>query len=187
MMSKMNPKASIIFITILLVAMTRIIPHWPNVTAVGAIAIFGGATLRNSWSAILVPLAAIFISDLLINNIFYSAYYEGFVFFGQASAWIYSAFILMAVMAHFSITSFKALPIIGTALSGSVLFFALTNFGAWMGSPIYSQDVSGLMFAYEAGLPFLLNSMIANILFSGVLFGSYYAAMEKKVQWLFAK
>ena len=186
-MSKMNPKISILFVTIFVVAMTRLLPHWPNFTAVGAIAIFGGATIRNSWKAVLIPLAAIFISDLLINNIFYSAYYDGFVFFGQASGWIYGAFILMTVMAHISIKSFKALPIVGTAVSGSVLFYALTNLGAWIGNPLYTADASGLLMAYEAGLPFLLNSMFANVLFSGVLFGTYYVALEKKVEWLFVK
>lgn len=187
MLSKMNPKISILFIAVFAVAMTRLIPHWPNFTAVGAIAIFGGAAFKNSFKAILIPLAAIFISDLIINNVLYSAYYEGFVFFGNSAAWIYSGFILMAVIAHFSINNFKALPIIGSAVFGSFIFYGLTNFGAWMYNPLYSQDMSGLLVAYEAGLPFLLNSMFANILFSGVLFSAYYVATEKEVSWLFVK
>ena len=187
MMSKINPKISILFIAVFAIAMTRLIPHWPNFTAVGAAAIFGAATIRKSWVAILIPLSAIFISDLIINNVFYSAYYEGFVFFGESSSWIYAAFILMAVLAHFSIKSFKALPIVGTAVAGSVLFFALTNLGVWIGSPIYTQNMAGLLMAYEAGLPFLLNSMFANVLFSGVFFGAYYVTLEQKASWLFIK
>ena len=64
----MNPKISVIFLAVFAVAMTRLIPHWPNVTAVAAIAIFGGATLKNSFSAVIIPLTAIFFSDLIINN-----------------------------------------------------------------------------------------------------------------------
>ena len=183
----MNPKISILFVTIFVVAMTRLLPHWPNFTAVGAIAIFGGATIKNSWKAVIIPLVAIFLSDLLINNIFYSSYYDGFVFFGQASSWIYASFIFMTTIAHVSIKSFKIAPILGTAITGSILFFVLTNLGAWIGNPLYSQNASGLLMAYEAGVPFLLNSMFANVLFSGILFGSYYVAVEKQVTWIFTK
>lgn len=183
----MSPKISILFIAVFAVAMSRLIPHWPNFTAVGAAAIFGGASIRKSWVAILIPLSAIFVSDLIINNVFYNAYYEGFVLFGQSSSWIYAGLILMTVLAHFSISSFNALPIVGTAVAGSVLFFALTNYGVWIGNPLYTQDASGLVMAYEAGLPFLLNSMFANVLFSGVFFGAYYVALEQKTTWLFVK
>lgn len=187
MLSKISPKISIIFLTVFAVAMTRIIPHWPNVTAVAAIAIFGGATLRNSFTAVLIPLLAIFISDLIINNVFYSAYYEGFTFFGASAGWIYAAFILMAVISHFSIKSFKTSTITITAIVSTILFFALTNFGVWLYSPIYTQDFSGLLLAFEAGLPFALNSLLANLFFVGVFFYAYRIALEKKVQWLFIK
>ena len=168
-------------------AMSRLLPHWPNVTAVAAIAIFGGATLRNSLAAVLIPLTAIFFSDLIINNIFYSEYYNGFVLFGDSAGWIYASFILMAVIAHFGIKNFKALPIVSTTVLSTFLFFVLTNIGAWMISPFYSQDMAGLLLAFEAGLPFLLNSLLGNVFFVGVFFYAYSLAMEKNVQWLFVK
>ncbi len=183
----MNPKISIIFITVFAVAMSRLIPHWPNVTAVAAIAIFGGATLRNSFAAVLVPISAIFLSDLIINNTFYSAYYEGFVLFGDSAGWIYGAFILMTVLAHFSIKSFKVAAIISTTVLSTLLFFFLTNTGAWLSSPFYVKDASGLLLAYEAGLPFLLNSLLGNLFFVGVFFYGYSFVTEKKAQWLLAK
>tara|TARA_R110002050_G_scaffold297339_2_gene458613 strand:- start:18424 stop:19086 length:663 start_codon:yes stop_codon:yes gene_type:complete len=187
MLSKISPKISIIFFAVFAVAMTRIIPHWPNVTAVAAIAIFGGATLRNSLAAVLIPLSAIFFSDIIINNVFYAEYYDEFVFFGASSGWIYAAFILMTVLAHVTIRSFKALPIIGTTALATILFYVLTNFGAWLYSPLYSQDLSGLMLSFEAGLPFVLNSLLSNLFFVGVFFYGYSIATEKKVSWLFVK
>lgn len=187
MLSKMNPKVSVIFLTVFAVAMTRLIPHWPNVTAVAAVAIFGGATLRNSLQAVLIPVTAIFFSDLIINNTFYSAYYEGFVLFGDSAAWIYSAFILMTVLSHFTIKSFKATPIVSTTVLSTILFFFLTNTGAWLSSPFYSKDLTGLLTAYEAGLPFVLNSLLGNLFFVGIFFYTYSVASEKKVQWLFTK
>ena len=187
MLSKMSPKISIIFFTVFAVAMSRIIPHWPNVTAVAAIAIFGGATLRNSLAAVLIPLSAIFLSDLIINNVFYAEYYDSFVLFGASSGWIYAAFILMTVISHFSIKSFKVTPIISTTVLSTILFFVLTNFGTWLSSPIYSQDLAGMLLAFEAGLPFVLNSLLSNLFFTGVFFYGYSLATEKKATWLFAK
>jgi hypothetical protein len=187
MLSKMSPKISIIFITVFAVAMTRIIPHWPNVTALAAIAIFGGATLRNSLTAVLIPITAIFFSDLIINNVFYAEYYDGFVLFGASAGWIYAAFILMTVLAHFSIKSFKSLPIVSTTVLSTILFFGLTNFGSWLYSPFYTQDLGGLMLAFEAGIPFVLNSLLSNLFFVGIFFYGYSLATEKKVEWLFAK
>jgi hypothetical protein len=187
MLLKMNLKSSVLFVTILAVALTRLIPHWPNFTAVGAIAIFSGAVLTKSNRAILLPLIAIFISDLLINNILYSAYYEGFVFFGESSPWVYSSLILMAVLSHFSLKNLNVISIFGVVLSGSLLFFIITNFGAWMGNPLYTQDINGLLIAYEAGLPFFLNSILGNLFFSAVLFGLYHYATVSNLKWAFIK
>lgn len=178
----MNPKVSIIFITVFAVAMSRLIPHWPNVTAVAAIAIFGGATLRNSVAAILIPVSAIFLSDLIINNTFYSAYYDGFVLFGNSAGWIYGAFILMTVIAHFGIKAFKVSSILSVTVLSTLLFFFLTNTGSWLSSPLYVQDASGLLLAYEAGLPFLLNSLLGNLFFVGVFFYGYSFVVEKNTQ-----
>ena len=187
MLSKMSPKISIIFFTVFAVAMSRIIPHWPNVTAVAAMAIFGGATLRNSFAAVLIPLSAIFFSDLIINNVFYAEYYDSFVFFGASAGWIYAAFILMTVLSHLTIKSFKVTPIISTTVLSTILFFGLTNFGTWLHSPFYTQDMAGLLLAFEAGIPFVLNSLFSNLFFAGLFFYGYSVATEKKVEWLFVK
>jgi len=45
---------------VLLAACVRILPHPWNFTPVGAMALFGGAKLRNPWAAFLFPLSALF-------------------------------------------------------------------------------------------------------------------------------
>ncbi len=52
-------------------AMSRLVPHAPNFTAVGAIALFGGATFEKRWCAVTVPLVAMVISDLLLGLFVY--------------------------------------------------------------------------------------------------------------------
>jgi hypothetical protein len=69
---------------------------------------------------------------------------------------------------------------IGRIVSGSILatmlFFLITNFGAWMGNPIYPQTFEGLMMSYAAGLPFLQGSFIGDLMYSGILFGGFALA-----------
>ncbi len=63
---------------ILLAALSRLLPHPPNFSPVEAVALFGGAYFARRSTAIWVPLAAMFISDLalgLINGGSYSEYF----------------------------------------------------------------------------------------------------------------
>lgn len=186
-MDKLNPKISVIFFAIFAIIMTRILPHPPNFTAVGAAAIFGGAVFSKSWKAILVPLLALFISNVIINNTIYSAYYETFSVLSLGSLWVYAAIIFMSVLANVFIKSFKVTSIAGVTVGGTILFFAVTNFGAWFGNPMYPQTLDGLISAYIAGLPFVLNSLLGNIVFVSILFGSYFWATNKELSWLMLK
>ena len=61
-----------------------------------------------------------------------------------------------------------------------VLFFLLTNFGAWMTSGLYAKTVAGLMQAYAAGIPFFQNSLLGNLVFAAVIFGGYHL-LQKNV------
>ena len=56
------------------------------------------------------------------------------------------------------------------AIVASVAFFFITNFGAWLHHDMYPQNGNGLLQAYIAGLPFLRNALIANLIFSYLLF-----------------
>ena len=52
---------------ILAVALSRLIPHPPNFSPVEAMALFGGAYFSRKSLAILVPLIALFVSDLALG------------------------------------------------------------------------------------------------------------------------
>lgn len=52
---------------ILIAAAFRLIPHPPNFVPIGAMALFGGACFATKRMAFLVPLAAMFVSDLAIG------------------------------------------------------------------------------------------------------------------------
>ena len=52
---------------ILLAAVLRLVPHPPNFTPIGAMALFSGAMFRNRWVAFLLPLASLFAGDLFVG------------------------------------------------------------------------------------------------------------------------
>lgn len=163
---------------IFLAAASRLLPHWPNFGPIGAMALFGAAWLDRRWLAVVIPFAALYLSDLALNNLFYSQYYEGF--FWGFDGWVYAGFAI-SVLLGFGLLrnrSFSWVRLGGVTLGSTAIFFLLTNFGVWLGSPLYPQTGTGLLAAYAAGLPFLLNSAAGNLFFAGLLFGGarYFSA-----------
>ena len=134
-------------------------------------ALFGAAALPKRWLAIIVPVLAFYLSDLALNNTLYAEYYEGFHL--GMNYWTTGAIILMVIlgMGLLRNVKFSWLKIGGAAISATLVFFLVTNFGVWASGMMYPKSGPGLIAAYAAGLPFLLNSLLANLLFSGVLFG----------------
>ena len=152
-------------------AATRLLPHPDNFVPVGAMALFGAATLPQRWLAVLLPLAAYYLSDLFLNNVIYAAYFDGF--YWGADPWIYGGVALMVLLGFATLRgSTPGWARIGaTAVGATLIFYLLSNFGVWVSGGMYPKTVAGLIACYVAALPFLLNSLAANLIFSGVLFG----------------
>lgn len=159
----MNNRLIFITLSIFIIAFTRILPHPLNVTPVAAIALFGGAMFINRAMAFAVPLLAMLVSDFFIG--FHSTMWA-----------VYVAFAI-TVMLGFAVKEKNSpLKIAGASITGSVLFFLITNFAAWYGDVFYTQDFAGLMTSYAAGIPFFRNSVLGDLFFNAVLFGGYYVA-----------
>src|SRR4029079_14218301 len=80
----LKPNLWTILVLILAAAATRLAPHWWNLTAVGAVCLFGGCYFRRKWAAFLVPLAALAISDVVLQMFVYRGFgpnYFKYVFF----------------------------------------------------------------------------------------------------------
>src|SRR5207248_555462 len=70
-----------------------------------------------------------------------------------------------------------------SALAGSLLFFLLSNFCAWViqhpGNETvppafrYERSFAGLLAAYANGLEFFRNTLAGDLVFTGVLFGAH--------------
>jgi len=161
---------------ILLVALSRLLPHPPNFSPVQAMALFAGAWFAQRQLALLVPLLAMLVSDVLLGLIHGGIYFDYFV---SAGFWlVYLAMAACAALGFALRGRVSAPRVLGYALGSSLLFFAITNFGAWLAdiasaAPVYAPTLSGLAAAYIAGIPFLQNTLVGALFFSALLFGGF--------------
>jgi hypothetical protein len=162
-----TPKFYLILSIIMIGAFLRLLPHWPNFTPIAAIALFGGTMLKRKDVAFIIPVAVMLISDLIIG-------------FHKVMIPVYLSFMIIVSLGFFLRTRIKPASVAALSLTGSTIFFIITNFASWAtGMMPYSQDFTGLIQAYIAGLPFFLNGIMGDLFFNGVFFGSYYLISQK--------
>lgn len=163
-----------IIVAVLLIAfgvLTRFLPHLWNFTAITGIAIFATNYMGVKWSAPII-FASMLISDLFIG--FYSP---------KLMIAVYASFLLVAFLPKL-VKGNSVFKIAGLSLSGSLLFFFITNWAVWYFGTIYSPDLSGLIASYVAGIPFLKNAVMGDLWYTFALFGAYETSLvlAKKFQ-----
>jgi hypothetical protein len=151
-----------------------------NFSPIGAIALFGGAYLGGRHWSLLAPFAALFLSDLILNNLLYAQYYEGFAWF--TSIWTYLAFAAVVAIGYVLLHKQRTpLRLLAGSLSASALFFLITNTSVWLESGIYTPNAAGLSAALAAGIPFVQNTILGDLFFSIILFGVYEGVQQRAV------
>ncbi|HJM47639.1 MAG: hypothetical protein QF814_04105 [Candidatus Marinimicrobia bacterium] len=179
MSEKLSTRHFILAGLLILAAFSRLIPHPPNFTAVGAMALFGGAYVSSRTLAIILPLGALWVSDLILNNLVYTEYYQGFVLFSSGHIWIYISFIAIVLIGRFTMKNVTMKSVGLSGASASIIFFLLSNFGVWIGGLMYPLSLSGLISCYVAALPFFGWTLIGNAFYCTMLFGSFEFASNK--------
>lgn len=155
---------------ILTAAAARLLPHPPNVTPITAMAIFGGACFVDRRMAILIPLAAMVLGDFVLG-------FHRLVFL------VYGCFVLDVALGFWVRRHRTWLSVAGAAFAGSVIFFVVTNLGVWGFESLYPKTAEGLETCFTAALPFFRNTILGDLGYTMVLFGSL-AAAEAKFQVL---
>ena len=167
-------------------AMSRLLPHPPNFSPVEAIALFGGAYFASRAWAVLVPLAAMLISDVVLAAL-NGGSYSFANYFASTSFWLVYGCIAVSTVLGFGLRGkVGGARVLGYSLLGSALFFLVTNFGAWLGSTMYPQNGAGLVAAYAAGIPFFQWTVLGTLFYSALLFGGF-ALLRRKVPALRAQ
>lgn len=149
---------------------------WVNFSPIGAMALFAGAYFSNQYKAFLTPVIILLVSDLMIMQLIYPEYSNGFLYDGWY--WTYISFATMVgVGVLFRGQKFLQSVVFGGLLAG-VVHFLISNFGVWLGGLAitgqpYPKTFSGLMMAYVAGIPFFKNLLLGNLIYGFILFGGF--------------
>lgn len=178
MKNVINPRFGLIVGMIALAAASRFaFLNFPNFSPVGAMALFGGAYFTKKYLAFIVPTLGLWISNLVLNNTVYKAWYPEFSF--GLDAWTFGSFALMVIIGIVVLKKINTINFLLANLLGTVGFFLASNFGVWTGSRMYSHNFNGLVECYLMGLPFLTNTLLSNLLFSGIMFGIFELAQRR--------
>lgn len=161
-----SPRFAVIAGLILAAAASRLLPHPPNFTPIGAVALFGGACLTDKRLAFLVPLAAMFLSDLVLG-------------LHRGMPVIYLCFALVVCVGFRLRCHRRPLPVAAAAVAGALLFFLGSNFGVWARGRMYPLTLDGLATCYVAALPFLQNMLLGNLAYAALLFGGLAMAEQR--------
>jgi len=164
---------------LLLAAFSRLVPHPMNFAPIGAMALFGAAYFRSRWAAFLLPIAALWLSDIYINKVLYAEYYKGSGFFTSDMAWVYGTMLATVLLGQWLLKRVTAGRVALAAFLASVLFFLTTNLACWPNNPLYSQDMLGLLACYAAGVPFFKGTLLGNLFYSALLFGAFELAQRR--------
>ena len=164
----MNARILTLLTAILAAAALRLVPHPPNFTPIGAMALFSGAYLgRRGAVALVAPLGALFLSDLVLG------FYRGM-------PTVYFSVALIVIIGWMALRRVSPIRVGGAAIASSVLFFVLTNFGMWLSSGFYPRTLAGLEACYVAAIPFFQNTVAGDLFYAAVLFGGF-ALLERTV------
>lgn len=176
----------ILAILIGLPAVMRVAGHPWNFAPVGALALFVGAHFRNRWLALLVPVLAMFLSDVAMGWERKDWSYT----FHDLLPLIYACFLLYVCLgigirrfwnslddkgestaSRTYATKAAAVPV--GALAGAVAFFLVTNFAVWAIFPTYPHTLAGLEQCFAAALPYFRYTLIGDLVFAVAFFGGY--------------
>ena len=175
---KITKQVVVSFILLVVVAsIYRVMPRPFGFAPQWAMAIFAGAIIKDKKFSFLLPLLSMFVSDALYEILYRTGagnipgFYSGQI----------TNYILFAAMTVFGflITRISFKQIFAASIAAPTVFFLLSNFFVWFSnSPdagyARPKTFNGLLLCYNDGIPFYQWSIAATLIFSAVLFGSYY-------------
>lgn len=170
-------------VLMVVLALTR----WPgmmpqNFSAVYGLAFCAGAFFPKTmaWWA---PLLALAVSDALLS-LYYAQYGTGdwnrdlmaiFLFLAPN----YLAYAALILLGKWVTGKAKFLVLLGGGIVGAIVFYFITNTGAWIQNPEYPKTLAGWIQALTVGTPgwphtweFFRNTLLSGGLFTGLFAGA---------------
>ncbi|HPI21164.1 MAG TPA: hypothetical protein PKY56_12425 [Candidatus Kapabacteria bacterium] len=160
---KNNQNLIIATVLVIVAAFSRLLIDIPNVSPIMALSLFAGAYFLDKKFAIVIPIAAMLLSDVFLG--FHSMIWA-----------VYLSFVFAVFIGYWISKKVTFIKVFFSSLAGSIIFFIVTNFAYWLMFSDYTRDMSGLILCYEMAIPFFRNTLLSDIGFSLVIFGSYALA-----------
>jgi hypothetical protein len=176
---KVNARNTVLILMIVFAVAMRLVsfkfPFLSNFTPVGAIALFGGAYFNDKWKAYLVPLLALFLSDIAINYL----YTGKLVLWYSSSIYMYACFAIMVLIG----TMIKKVNVLNVFLASlaSVAVHWLIMDLPWLYGTLYPHTLAGYGQSLIAALPFEKNMVLGDAIYGAILFGGFELAKSKYV------
>ena len=172
----MKQSTSVLIIAVIMIfaaAVSRVLLYPVSFSPLIAMALFGGAVINNKKLAFLLPLLAIFLSDVLFE-VFNVA--PGFYGLGQVVNYV--LLMLVAFLGTY-LKKLNLITISGYTIASCLIFYSLSNSSVFlMSGGYYPKNFSGYMECMIAGLPFLKANLISTASYSLLFFGAYFLATK---------
>ena len=116
---------------------------WVNFSPIASMALFAGIYFNQKIQAISWTILAVWLSNLLLNNLLYTEYFPSFSFgFDGVHMGIFALITLLG--SRLNQQKITALNFISTNLASGIGFFLLSNFAVWLSSDItYAKSIQG--------------------------------------------
>lgn len=167
MKNKVDIKFIIGIALILLSVLSRFLSLPANFSPIMSVALFSGVIFANRKIALIIPIAAMFISDIVLGM--HSTMLAVYLSFG------------LVVGLGINMKKLSVIGVLGNSILGAIIFFIITNFAVWCAG-WYGYSIEGLKTCYLMAIPFFRNTLMSSILYSGLLFGSLYLAEKVSVR-----
>ena len=92
---------------------------------------------------------------------------------------VYISFMIMVCLGFLLEQKQSGLRIINTALLASLIFFLITNFSVFLTSSLYPKNMIGLIECYTLAIPFFLNTIMGNVIYSLIMFYGFNIIQKK--------
>ncbi|MBK9401073.1 MAG: hypothetical protein IPN36_09505 [Bacteroidetes bacterium] len=162
---QIDGRIKLISVFILLGALSRLLPHPMNFTPLAAMALFGGTYLMDKRLSFIIPITAMFLSDILLEIKNGTGFYPEMI-------WVYGSIVLITFLGFFLRGREQRQTIMVASLLGSMLFFFLTNFGTWL-TGYYGYTSQGLANCYIAAIPFFKGTVMGDLFYNLMFFGGF--------------
>ncbi|MDB5137042.1 MAG: hypothetical protein JWP37_3645 [Mucilaginibacter sp.] len=178
-LQKINLRNSILILMIIIASAARLIninhlTGWGNFTPVGAMALFGGAYFSDKWKAYLVPLFALFISDIALDYI----YFGKFMLFYSGALPVYASFAIMVFIGTY-IKKVNVANVVLGSLGAVLVHWLITDIDPWLQGTMYARSFYGYGESLIAAIPFEKSMLLGNLIYGAVLFGGFELAKSK--------